>query len=129
MTLAELKLRRDARFMYEHNLNITGRYEVRIKESQLDLEPGKTLPHCIAGAGASARGLRGPQVYLAGLDDASSWDTLSDSYTMADILRQVMLEDRPEVLRDKEKRWQSENAVERATARERARGVRSSSGR
>ncbi len=41
---------------------------------------------------------------------------------MADILREVVLENRPEVLRDEDKRWQLENALERAKAPERARG-------
>ncbi len=41
---------------------------------------------------------------------------------MADILREVVLENRPEVLGDQYKRWQLENALERAKARERARG-------
>ncbi len=42
---------------------------------------------------------------------------------MADILREVVLESRPEVLRDEDTRWQLENALERAKARERARGM------
>ena len=63
-----------------------------------------------------------PDVTLAGLDDASSWDALEDLHTMADILREVVLENRPEVLRDEDKRWQLENALERAKARERAKG-------
>ncbi len=42
---------------------------------------------------------------------------------MADILREVVLEDRPEVLKDQETRWRLEDAVERSKARERARGI------
>jgi hypothetical protein len=41
----------------------------------------------------------------------------------------VVLEDRPEVLKDQETRWRLEDAVERSKARERARVFRSSGGR
>jgi hypothetical protein len=40
---------------------------------------------------------------------------------MAEILRQVVLEDRPEVL-DNETRWQLKDAIERGKARVRAQG-------
>jgi len=123
VTLVGLKLRRGARFTYEYDLNIPWRHEVRIEENRLDAEPGKALPRCIAGDGACPpEDCGGPRGYLDGLDDASSWDALDDLHTMADILREVVLENRPEVLRDEDKRWQLENALERAKARERARG-------
>ena len=64
----------------------------------------------------------GPRGYLAGLDDASSWDALEDLHTMADILREVVLENRPELLMIQETRWRLEDAVERSKAREHARG-------
>ena len=64
----------------------------------------------------------GPQGYLAGLGDASSWDALEDLHTMADILSDVVLENQPEVLDDPDTRWRLENAVERSKAREHARG-------
>jgi hypothetical protein len=42
---------------------------------------------------------------------------------MADVLREVVLENRPEVLRDEDKRWALESAMERSEAREQARGI------
>ncbi len=69
-------------------------------------------PRTAAGRGATRRGL----------DDASSWDALEDLHTMAEILREVVLEDRPEVLADQKTRWRLEDALERGKARERARG-------
>ncbi len=121
--LAALKLRRGARFTYEYDLNIPWRHEIRIEENQLDAEPGKAFPRCIAGDGACPpEDCGGPRGYLAGLDDVSSWDALEDLHTMADILREAVLEDRPEILGDEDKRWQLENALERAHARERAQG-------
>ena len=137
VTLAALKLRRGARFTCEYDLNMPWRHEVRIEENRLDAVPGKAYPTCTAGDGAcppedcglsasltSLRGIasRWPRGYLAGLDAASSWDALEDLHTMADILREAVLEDRPEVLKDQETRWRLEDAVERSTARECARG-------
>ena len=123
VTLVELKLRRGARFTYQYDLNIPWRHEVRIEESRLDAAPGKAYPTCVAGDGACPpEDCGGPRGYLAGLDDASSWDALDDLHTITDILREVVLENRPELLKDQETRWRLEDAVERSKARERARG-------
>ena len=123
VTLAALKLRRSARFTYEYDLNIPWQHEVRIEESRVAAEPGKVFPRCIAGDGACPPEDCGePRGYLAGLDDASLWDALEDLHTMSNILQEVVLENRPEILRDEDKRWQLESALERAKARERARG-------
>jgi len=86
MTLAALKLRRGTRFTYEYDLNIPWRHEVRIEESRLDAAPGKAHPTCVAGDGACPpEDCGGPRGYLAGLDRASSWDTLEDLHIMADM--------------------------------------------
>ena len=124
VTLAALKLRRGARFTYEYDLNIPWRHEIRIEESRLDPEPGKAYPRCTAGHGACPpEDCGGPRGYLAGLDEASSLDALEDLHTMADILREVVLENRPDALRDEDKRRALETAMERSEARERARGI------
>ena len=59
---------------------------------------------------------------MAARDDRFSFDALEDLDTMTEILRQVVLEDRPEVLDDQNTRWQLEEALERAKAREEAQG-------
>ena len=89
----------------------------------MDAVPGKAYPTCTADDGACpSEDCIGPCGYLAGLDAASSWDALEDLHTMADILREVVLESRPEVLKDQETRWRLEDAVECSKARECARG-------
>ncbi|WP_088184917.1 hypothetical protein [Sphingobium sp. Z007] len=61
--------------------------------------PGKIYPFWAAGDGACPpEDCGGTQEYLAGLDDASSWKALKDLQTMAEILNDVVLENRPEVL-------------------------------
>ncbi len=84
VTLAALKLRRGARFMYEYDLNIPWRHEVRIEEDRLEAEPGKSLPRCAAGNGACPpEDCGGPRGYLAGLDEASSWEAFEDGLVTA----------------------------------------------
>ena len=49
----------------------------------------------------------------------ASWENLQ---IMVKIARQVLLEERPEVLNDEETRWELEEALERYRARELAQG-------
>lgn len=49
-----------------------------------------------------------------------SLEALEDLSTMAEIIGEVALERRPEVLDNEETRWQLEQAVEHSQARERA---------
>jgi hypothetical protein len=59
---------------------------------------------------------------MAGRDDRFSFDALEDPDTRAEILRQVVLGERSEVLNDPETCWRLEDAVERSKSPERARG-------
>ena len=121
-TLAALRFRKGARFVYEYDLNIPWRHEVRI-EDRLKPGAGKSYPLCTDGDGACPpEDCGGPESFMATRDDRFSFDALEDLDTMAEILRQVVLEERSEVLDDQETRWRLENAVERSKARERAQG-------
>ncbi len=118
VTLAALRLRRGTRFTYEYDLNIPWRHEVRFEESRLEMEPGGTCPRCTGGGGACPpEDCGGPGGYMAGLDGATSLAALEDLEEMADVLRAVVLERRPEVLDEQETRWRLEDAVERAQGR------------
>ena len=122
IALAALRLRKGARFAYEYDPNVPWRHEVRI-EDHLVAEPGKTYPRCTGGDGACPpEDCDGPEGYMAGLDDVVSLDALEDLDTMAGIIRQVVLEGRPELLNDEETRWRLESAVERSKERQRAQG-------
>jgi hypothetical protein len=122
VTLAALRFRKGARFFYEYDLNIPWRHEVRI-EDRLEPEAEKAFPLCTGGSGACPpEDCGGPESFMAGRDDLLSFDALEDLEIMATILQQVVLEDRPEVLDDQDARSELEGAVERAKAREEARG-------
>jgi hypothetical protein len=122
VTLAALQLRKGARFAYEYDLNIPWRHEVRI-ENRREPEYGKAYPVCICGNGACPpEDCGGPEAYLAGLRDMVSMTALEDLDTMAEVIGQVVLECRAELLDDEEIRWRLEHAVERSRARERALG-------
>ena len=123
VTLAGLKLRRGARFTYEYDLNIPWRHEVRIEESRLDAVPGKAYPTCVAGdCACPPEDCGGPGDFMAGRNAMLSLDAMEDIGVMAEIIGQVVLERRTELLEDEDTRWRLEGAVERSKARERAQG-------
>ena len=71
VTLASLRLRKGARFVYEYDLNIPWRHEVRIEE-RLRPETGKTYPLYSGGSGACPpEDCGGPQSFMAGRDERS----------------------------------------------------------
>ena len=123
VTLATLRLRKGARFIYEYDLNIPWRHEVRI-EDRLEPDVRKTYPVCTAGDGACPpEDCGGPESFMDHRDDRFSFDALEDLDTMVEVLQQVALKDGSEaVALDQEARWRREDALERAKAREQAQG-------
>ena len=123
VTLATLRFRKGARFIYEYDLNIPWRHEVRI-EDRLELEARKIYPICTGGGGACPpEDCGGPESFMARRDDRFSFDALEDLDTMVEVLQQVTLKDGSEPLAlDQETRWRLEDALERAKAREEAQG-------
>ena len=92
-------------------------------EDQLQAEQGKAYPVCTGGNGACPpEDCGGPANFLASRDDMLSVEALDDLGTMAQIIGQVVVEHRPEVLDNEETRWHLERAAERSKARERAEG-------
>jgi hypothetical protein len=123
VTLAALRFRKGARFIYEYDLNIPWRHGVRI-EDRLEPEARKTYPVCAGGDGACPpEDCGGPESFMDRRNDRFSFDALEDLDTMVEVLQQVALKDGSEVLAlDQETRWRLEDALERAKAREQAQG-------
>jgi len=123
VTLTALQLRKGARFIYEYDLNIPWRHEVRI-EDRLELDARKTYPVCTGGDGACPpEDCGGPESFMDHRNDRFSFDALEDLDTVVEVLEQVAMKDGSEALAlDQDTRWRLEDAVERAEAREQARG-------
>ena len=122
VTLEALRFRKRARFLYEYDLNTPWRHEVRI-EDRLEAAPDKAYPTCTGGSGACPpEDSGGPAAFMERRNDLLSLESLEDLRTVAEIVGQVALERRPEVLDDDATRWRLEQAVERGEARERTQG-------
>lgn len=122
VTMAALRLRKGARFVYEYDLNIPWRHGIRI-EGHMAPTAKVTYPACSGGQGACPpEDCHDPSGFMAYRDDATSWDELEDLATLTDILRPFALRDEDAGL-DDEKQWRLEQALDHTRARERARGV------
>ena len=122
VTLAALRFRKGARFIYEYDLNIPWRHEIRI-EDRLVPEGRKIYPVCTGGGACPPEDCGGPESFMARRDDRFSVDALEDLDTVVEVLEQVALKDGSEPLAlDQETRWRLEEALERTKAREEARG-------
>jgi hypothetical protein len=123
VTLAALRFRKGQRFIYEYDLNIPWRHEVRI-EDRLEPEARKTYPVCTGGDGACPpEDCGGPESFMDHRDDWYSFDALEDMDTMVEVLQQVASKDGSEMLKlDQETRWRLEDALARAKAREETQG-------
>lgn len=122
VTLAELQLRKGARFVYEYDLNIPWRHEIRL-EGRLEPEIGRLSPSCIGGAGhCPSEECGGPAAFMDSRNSTLSWSSFEDLRTIADIVGKVVLEGRTEALQDEETHWELEGALDRGQARERAKG-------
>ena len=122
VTLAALQLRKGARFIYEYDLNISWRHEIRI-EDRLEPDAGKTYPICAAGDGACPpEECGGPAAFMAHRHDILSLDGREDLATMAEIIGDITRERRLAILDEEETRWRLEQAIERSQMRGRAQG-------
>lgn len=123
VTLAALRFREGARFMYEYDLNVPWRHEVRL-EGRLERAARKTYPVCTGGDGACPpEDCGGPESFMDHRDDWRSFEALEDLDTVVEVLQDVVQKGETEKLAlDQKTRWRLEDAVERARAREDAQG-------
>jgi hypothetical protein len=120
--IESLQLRKRARFTYEYDLNACWRHEIRI-EARLELDPRKTYPVCVDGHGACPpEDCGGAAGYLEGRAAALSLGAFDDLDIIVDMVEQVVIERRPEVLDNPQTRWRLEQALDRTTARHRWQG-------
>jgi hypothetical protein len=78
VTLAALQFRKGARLVYEYDLNIPWRHEVRIENRQQP-KVGKAYPACVCGSGACPpEDSGGPAAFMAVRDGLLSLDALEE---------------------------------------------------
>jgi hypothetical protein len=89
VTLAAPQLRTGAQFVYEYDMNIPWRHEVRIEDWQRPVA-GKAYPACISGSGACPpEDSGGPAAFMAWHDGLPSLDPIEDLETMKPWLRSL----------------------------------------
>jgi hypothetical protein len=116
-TLESFRLRTGSRFIYEYDLNLPWRHEVRI-EQHIEPEAGRPCPLCLAGHGdCPAEDSGGPAGHLARQHEALGFEAMSDLDTVAEVLEEVLRTRTTTVLDDPETRWDFEAALERMQER------------
>jgi hypothetical protein len=121
-TLEDLRLRKRARFIYEYDLNVPWRHEIRLEE-RLEPVAKRNYPYCVDGHEACPpEDCGGPADYLARREAWHSMDAIDDLGVMAEVIDQAVIQGRQEILDDADTRWRLEGALERAEERERWRG-------
>ena len=122
VTLAELRLRRRARFVYEYDLNIPWRHELRL-EDRVACEPRRSYPFCVQGhAPCPPEEVGGPEGYQVRREAWLSWEAMEDLSELAEMLKAVVLDGRHEFL-DEERREAMRDLLDRMREREEWKGV------
>jgi hypothetical protein len=117
--LASFRLRRGSRFVYEYDLNVPWRHEVRV-EQHIEPEAGRPCPLCLAGHGdCPAEDSGGPAGHLARQHEAVGFEAMSDLDTVTEVLEVVLRTRTTAALEDPNLRWEFEAALERMQERER----------
>lgn len=118
VTLEGFRFRRNTKLFYIYDMGDWWEHEIRI-EDRLQAKEGERYPICLGGQGACPpEDCGGPDGYQARRDDASGFAALEDIDTMAGLLKEIVLDDRLELLDDEDKHWELEGAVERSKARQ-----------
>jgi hypothetical protein len=121
-TIESLRLRKGTRFVYEYDLNVPWRHEIRLEE-RLEPMAKRNYPFCADGHEACPpEDCGGPAGYLAAREAWHSMDALDDLGAMAEIIDQAVIEGRREILDDADTRSRLEDALERTQERERWKG-------
>lgn len=122
VTLAELQLRKGARFTYEYDLNIPWEHEIRL-EDRAEPKTGKRYPACLAGDGnCPPEDCGGPIAFMDRRHDLWGMDSLEDLSTIVEAVDQILRHGRYSVLGDEDKAWDLREALDRSESRQRARG-------
>jgi hypothetical protein len=117
--LASFRLRSGSRFLYEYDLNVPWRHEIRV-EQRIEPEAERPRPLCLAGHGdCPAEDSGGPAGHLARRHEAVGLEAMDDLDTVTEILKEVLRTRTTAALDDPDVRWSFEAALGRMRQRER----------
>ena len=117
VSLESFRFRKNAKLTYVYDMGAWWEHEIRI-EDRIEAQARKRYPLCTGGQGACPpEDCGGPQGYQARREGASGFDALEDVAAVADLVEEIVLERRPEILDDPERCDELERAVERMRAR------------
>ena len=117
VTLASFRFRKGARFTYAYDMGDFWRHEIRVEDG---LEPGAGRHLvCIGGAhGCPPEDCGGPAGYAERRLEAAGFDALEDLATLADWVKDAVLDRRAELLADADRLGDLEEALDRMEARQ-----------
>lgn len=122
VTLAELQLRKGARFTYQYDLNIPWEHEIRL-EDRLEPKTGTRYPTCLAGDGSCPpEDCGGPTAFMHRHHDLWGMESLEDVSTIVEAVDQMLRHGRGSVLEDEDRVWDLREALDRSESRQRAKG-------
>ncbi len=115
--LAELKLRKGRRFLYEYDLNIPWEHEVRLEDCQ-PFDPGTRLPVCTGGDGRCPQeNCGGPKGWMWRQDNALGAEMREDMLTAIGILKEAHDKTSFDAFDDPERIEDLRDALDRIEAR------------
>lgn len=118
VSLAQLHFRKNAKFIYAYDMGDYWQHEIRI-EQRLSSEEDKHYPVCTGGSGSCPpEDCGGPLGYLHWCDEASSYEAMKDLMTLADFIKEVVLDGNETLWQDEDKRWEVDMALERSQERQ-----------
>lgn len=123
VTLEELRLRRQARFVYEYDLNVPWRHELRL-EDRFERHSGRSYPFCVQGhAPCPPEEVGGPEGYQVRREAWLSCEAMEDLEDLAGMLKAIVLEGRHELLQEEETVEEMRDILDRIRVREEWKGV------
>ena len=121
--LASFRLRSGSRFVYEYDLDVPWRHEVRV-ERHVGPGAGRPGPLCLAGRGdCPAEDSGGPAGHLARRHEAVGLEAMNDLDAVTEVLGEVLRTRTTAALDDPDVRWNFEAALERMRERERCKAT------
>ena len=118
VALAGFRFRKSARFTYAYDMGNFWRHEIRVEDG-LEPSAGQCCPVCIGGAhGCPPEDCGGPAGYAERRLEAAGFDALEDLATLADWVKDAVLDRRAELLEDADRLAGLEEALDRMEARQ-----------